>query len=218
MKMNMRGREGSLDRVEAYPASLYEGINLNWLVLVAVAKVEEVGLDLSFESIVIAAFRLFPKKFSFQSYPEYPDAKRVHDALFRCTFKNRQWLLGRAGQGFTFTERGRQELEVARRALQIEAQPARRKTFSQTRRLERLLGEVRSAPAYVKYSKGEGDRISEGECCHVLQGTLDSDRRVLADNLTKLKSMAAELHQEDLVEFMEWVSQRFGRFLGMGGS
>jgi len=215
--MNVRGRDAKLDKMQAYPASLYEGINLNWLALVAVAAVEEIGSDLSFESIVVAAFKLFPKKFSFQSYPDYPDAKRVHDALFRCTFKNRRWLSGRAGQGFSFTERGRQELEVARRALQIESQTGRRKTFSQTRRLEKLLAEVRSAPAYVKYSKGERDRVSEAECCHVLQGTLDSDRRVLADNLSKLKSMAEDLHQEDLGEFMEWVSQRFARFLGMGG-
>ena len=51
----------------------------------------------------------------------------------------------------------------------------------------------------------------------MLQGTLDSDRRVLADNLTKLKGMATELRQKDMVVFMDWLEARFARFLEKGG-
>jgi hypothetical protein len=92
-----------------------------------------------------------------------------------------------------------------------------KKTYSQTRRFEKLLAEARTAPAYVKYSQGTPDKVSEAECCHVLQGTLDSDRRVLADNLTKLKGMATELGQEDMVVFMDWLETRFARFLEKEG-
>jgi len=212
----MTKRGGILATLKAYPAHLYDGVNLNWLVLLAVRAVEDNGIALSFEHIVIAAFRLFPNKFSLLAYPEHPDAKRVHDALWRCAYKNRQWLLGKTSQGFAFTERGRQQLELARRALQKDYQPTK-KTFSQTRRWEKLLAEVRSAPAFAKYTRGERDKVSEAECCHVLQGTLDSDRRVLTDNLTKLREIASGLKQEDVVQFMEWLGQRFARFLERGG-
>jgi len=199
--------------LEPFPPHLYEGINLNWLVLYAVGVLEERKVDLSFEHIVAAAFRLFPRKFSLLGYPEYPDAKRVHDALcLRCAYKDRQWLLGKKSQGFAFTERGRQELATAQQALK-RGSLTRRKAFSQTRRLEMFLAEVRAAPAYAKYSKGESDKVSEAECCHVLQGTLGSNRRVLADNLTKLKAMATELEQKDIVAFMEWLAPVFARFL-----
>jgi hypothetical protein len=215
MGTSMTKRSGTLDTLKSYPAHLYDGVNLNWLVLLSVRTVEKSGVALSFEHIVVAAFKLFPKKFSLLAYPEHPDAKRVHDALWRCAYKNRQWLLGKTSQGFAFTERGRQQLELARHTLQKDYQTTK-KTFSQTRRWEKLLAEVRAAPAFAKYSKGERDKISEAECCHVLQGTLDSDRRVLTDNLTKLSEMASGLLQEDVVRFMEWLGQRFARFLEKG--
>ena len=205
----------SLEGLKPFPPHLYEGTNLNWLVLYAVGMLEERRIDLSFEHVVVAAFRLFPKKFSLLAYSEYPDAKRVHDALWRCAYKNRQWLLGKTSQGFAFTERGRQELELAKQALKKGSLP-QKKTFSQTRRFEKLLAEVRAAPAYAKYSQATPDKVSEAECCHVLQGTLDSDRRVLADNLTKLKGMADELGQKDIVVFMDWLEERFARFLEKG--
>lgn len=216
MKTSETTRRRTLDSLQAYPSSLYDGVNLNWLVLLSVGVLEEKGVDLSFENIIIAAFKLFPKKFSLLGYPEYPDANRIRTALvLRCAYKNRQWLLGTISHGFAFTERGRQELELAKKALQKDYLPIK-KTFSKTRRFEKLLGEVRSSPAYAKYFKGERDRISEAECCHVLQGTLDSDLRVLRDNLIKLREMATGLEQKDLVGFMDWLGQRFARFLQIG--
>jgi len=122
--------------------------------------------------------------------------------------------MGKTSQGFAFTERGRQQLELARQALQKDYRPAK-KTFSQTRRFEKLLGEVKAAPAYAKFLTGQRDRISEAECCNVLQGTLDSDRRVLLDNLTKLKTIATDLQEREAVAFMDWLGQRFARFLGV---
>ncbi len=205
----------SLQGLKPFPHHLYEGTNLNWLVLYAVGVLEERGIDLSFEHVVVAAFMLFPKKFSLLGFPEYPDADRIRPALLRCAYKNRQWLMGKTSQGFAFTERGRKELEMVKQALKSGSLP-QKKTFSQTRRFEKLLAEVRTAPAYAKYSKGTPDKVSEAECCHVLQGTLDSDRRVLTDNLTKLKGMATELGQKDIVEFMDWLEARFARFLEKG--
>lgn len=84
----------------------------------AVAVVEEAGVDLSLENIVIAAFRLFPNKFSLLTYPEHPDAIRVDKALRRCNAKDRQWLMGKTSQGFALTQRGRRELELARETVQ----------------------------------------------------------------------------------------------------
>jgi hypothetical protein len=212
-RKDMTMQRRSLDGLKAYPAHLYDGVNLDWLVLLSVSAVEESGVDLSLEHIVMAAFKLFPGKFSLLAYPSHPDAIRVDKALRRCTDKDRQWLIGKTSQGFAFTERGRQQLELIRQRLQKDYRPAK-KTFSQTRRSEKLLGEVKAAPAYAKFLKGQQDKISEAECCNVLQGTLDSDRRVLRDNLAKLKAMATDLQEKETVTFMDWLGQRFARFLG----
>lgn len=214
-RKSMENQRKMLNELKPYPPDLYEGMNLNWLVLVAVGAVEESGIGLSFEHTVVAAFRLFPKKFSLLGYPEHPDAKRVHDALWRCAYKNREWLIGKTSQGFAFSQRGRQELETARKALQADSGPVK-KTYSQTRRFEKLLGEVQTSPAYAKYQRADRDKVTDSECCHVLQGTLDSDHRVLRDNRAKLRQMAAELEQKEVVTFMDWLGQRFARFLEEG--
>jgi hypothetical protein len=62
-------QHSSLDGLKAYPAHLYDGVNLDWLVLLSVGAVEESGVDLSLEHIVMAAFKLFPSKFSLLAYP-----------------------------------------------------------------------------------------------------------------------------------------------------
>jgi hypothetical protein len=216
MKTSMTTPGAALATLKTYPDHLYDGVNLNWLVLLAVAALEENGVDLSLEHIVMAAFKLFPKKFSLLAYPEHPDSTRVDKALRRCTDKDRQWLMGRTRQGFAITELGRQQLELARQAVQTGYRPSK-KTPSPTRRWEKLLAEVRAAPAFAKYSKGEPDKVSEAECCHALQGTLDSERRVLRNNLTQLREIAVGLQQNDVVVFMDWLGRRFARFLEMGG-
>jgi len=211
----------TLDDLTAYPPELYKGINLNWLVLFSAASLEERGFDLSFEHIVISAFKLFPRKFSLIGYGQHPDAKRVHDALWRCAYKNRQWLLGRTSQGFAFTERGREELKLVKKALSRDYEPVgRKKALSLTRRFEKLVAEVRISPAYIKYSNSEQDKVTEAECCHVLQGTLDSNRRVLADNLARLLRICEGLGGEasEVIGFLHWLRIRFARFLEIGES
>lgn len=204
-----------LNELQPLPQERYEGVNLNWLTLYVVGEVEKTRMELSFENIVVAAFRIFPKKFSLLGYPMFPDAKRVHDALWRCAYKDRKWLRGKTSQGFEFTERGRQVLQEAREAL-VGTVPQRKKTLSQTRRFERILDEVKRSPAYRRYEEGHRDAISEAECCHVLQGTLDSHRQVLLDNLRQLQHIADDLGRSDIVDLLNWLEGRFRAFLGKG--
>jgi hypothetical protein len=206
-----------LEELQPLPPETYEGVNLDWLTIYVVGEVEERKVDLSFENIVVAAYRLFPKKFSLLGYPSYPDAKRIHYALWRCTYKDRQWVRGKARQGFELTERGRRALQEAREALSGGV-PQRKKAYSHTRRWEKILDEVKRSPAYSKYSQDQRDLVSQAECCHALQGTLDSHRDVLLDNLGKLQTIADQLEQSDLVEFFKWIEERFGAFLREGAS
>jgi hypothetical protein len=74
--------------------------------MVAVGRLWEVDCELSYENVVVAAFRLFPSKFGLIGYPDFPDAKRVHDQLFHCFYKSKGWLGGKTRLGFTITELG----------------------------------------------------------------------------------------------------------------
>ncbi len=211
-EFNMPAKTTVSKDIKPYPPKKYEGVNLNWLVLIAAGVVDERGMALSFENVVVTTYRLFPHKFSLLGYPDYPDAKRVHDALWRCTDKNREWLRGKTSQGFSFTERGRRELEGARKSLEIASETAK-PTYSNTRRFEKLLSEVLESSAFKKHAEGNYEQISESECCHVLQGTLDSQRRVLRDNWRSLSDIATDLKQDKVVAFLQWLGKRFERLL-----
>ena len=69
-----------------------------------------------------------------------------------------------------------------------------------------------SAPAYLKYMHGNGESISEAEFCHLLQGTLDSSRNILRENLFVLTKFAEELESKDVIKFLDWLKQRFKDF------
>jgi hypothetical protein len=64
--------------------------------------------------------------------------------------------------------------------------------------------------------QGERDVVSEAECCQALQGTLDSNRQVLLDNLHQLQTIANDLEQSDITEFLTWLDNRFAAFLTEG--
>jgi hypothetical protein len=207
-----------LDELQPLLHETYEGVGLDLLTIYAVGEVSERKMDLSYENIVVAAFRLFPKKFSLLGYPLFPDSERVHHVLRRHVYakdRHKQWLRGKFAHGFELTEGGRQVLQEAREALAV-ATPQRKKVLSHTRRFERILEEVKCSPAYRKYDEGHRDSVSEAECCHVLQGTLDSNRQVLLDNLRQLQNIAIDLEQTDIAEFFGWLDDRFRPFLREG--
>ncbi len=96
-------------KLEAVEAHKYEDIDLEHLIMYAVGQLEGIGVELSFENVVIASFKLFPEKFSLLGFPEYPDANRVVKRLWDFTSKKskKPYLSGKIRQGFVITERGR---------------------------------------------------------------------------------------------------------------
>jgi len=192
----------------------YKDVDLDHLVMYSIGHLEKIGAGLFLENVVIASFKLFPKKFSLIGFPDYPDANRVVKCLWRFTTKTRPWLSGKVKQGYVITERGRMCIQEAENILKGQSQKVKR-AASQTRREEKLLKEVMSSPAYLKYVEKENDSISEGDLCYLLQGTLDSDRQMLKENLFQLRDYASELKRQDLLEFFNWLERHFRTFLGI---
>jgi hypothetical protein len=192
--------------------SSYESIDLDRLVIYAVARLVEMNLELSLENIIVATFKLFPKKFSLIGYSEFPDATRVEKCLWRCRGKKRGWLGGKTPHGYILTAKGR---IVADHAASLLTSPLAKKvkSASQTRRKESIISEVVSSQAFQKYVRGEGGKISEAEFCYVLQGTLDSLKDTLRENLDSLKVIADEVERKDIAEFLALLQNRFTAFL-----
>ena len=201
-----------IEKLKPFSPHKYENLDLDRLVIYAVGTLETIGADISFENAVVAAFKLFPKKFSLPGFPSYPDGKRVHDSLFRCTYKTKKWLGGKTRQGFTITDRSRAFIKEAEDLLRIQ-KLGKTKAHSRTRRKELLIAELERSPAYTKYLKQQFDLISEADLCYLLQGTLDSSRETLKENFFILKKFTEELKREEVLKFLSWLEERFKYFL-----
>lgn len=192
----------------------YENVDLDHLVMYAMGQLNKIGADLSFENAVIAAFKLFPKKFSLTGYSEFPDSDRVMNCLNRCTLKNRRWLGGKSRQGYIITERSSRVILKAEELLHG-WKMKKSKVTSKTRRKERILEEAVFSPAYMKYTRNQKYSITKAELCYFLQGTLDSSQETLKENLKSLKNFAEELSRKDVLDFLNWLEERFKKFLNI---
>lgn len=196
-----------------YPS--YEAIDLDRLVIYTTVNLHKIGVELSLENIIVGAFSVFPQKFSLAGYIEFPDATRVEKCLWRCKGKKRQWIGGKTPHGYQVTEKAKIIATQTEAQLSNTALQKRQKTASRTRRKESILKETTDSPAYKKYISNQGDSISESDLCYLLQGTLDSSRQVLKENLTSLKKFAKELEREKVVKFLCWLEIHFKSFLNI---
>jgi hypothetical protein len=202
----------AMKEIKAFDSASYEAVDLDSLVVYTAVVLEQLGVELSLENIIVGAFKLFPKSFSLLGYPEFPDATRVEKCLWRCRGKDKQWIGGKTPHGYLLTDKTRDV--VAQTECQLSGTTLRKpKNASRMRRKDSLLKEVLSSPAYSKYINGEGESISQSEFCYLLQGTLDSSRETLRENLVSLKRLTEELQQGDILEFFNWLEQRFKNFL-----
>jgi len=201
-----------IDKLNAVPEERYSSIALDYLVMYVVGQLDKVGADLSYENIVAASFRSFPKRFSLIGFSEYPDAKRVHDCLFRCTIKPKFWLGGKTNRGFSLNENSSEVIAKAEALIAGEPQP-RLKSGRKQRRKEMIASEIEASAAFSKYKQGHEDQISESDIAFLLGGTLDSSRSLLRDNMEHAIAYTRELSRDDLVAFLDAMAQRFRSFL-----
>lgn len=203
-----------IEELEALEETKYENIDLDHLMMYVMGQLERIGANLSYENAVVAAFKIFPKKFSLPGFQEYPDSNRVEQCLWRCAGKTRQWLGGKSRQGFIITDRSRLIIKEAGELLSGTSHK-KTKATSKTRRKETILAEVVSSTAYTKYVRGEGSSITKGEFCFLLQGTLDSSKETLRENFNSLKIFAEELAHKDILKFLNWLEEHFKKILSV---
>ncbi len=207
----MKDKE-KLEELKSFTESKYKNIDLDHLVMYSINELERIKGNLSYENIVVAAYKIFPKKFSLPGFPEYPDSNRVEQCLWRCAGKTRQWLGGKTRQGFSITSKSRIIFNEAVDLLEGR-KPTKTRALSQTRRKEAILVETKNSYAYKKYIEGNSNLITEADFCFLLQGTLDSEKETLERNLGLLKMFADDLEGEEMLKFLDYIEKRFKSFL-----
>lgn len=102
-----------IEKIKALKYDLYDSIDLDSLVVFCLLFLEERKIPLYFEYVAVALFRIFPKRFSMESFPEFPDLIRSHNSIRRLAGslrgKKENWANGNMENGFILTRAGREK-------------------------------------------------------------------------------------------------------------
>ena len=203
---------------------IYSKITLNDLVVYAVYYLHRQGSEITSEDIVSACFLLFPKRFSLQKYPQWPDSAVVSRRWSDC--KSRGYLRGSAIEGFKITAKGikrARKLESSLGRVRRSALPApklktkRPPSPAETihpefkARARKYVRSIEMSDAYKHYKKNLP--LNEFDFRSLLLCTMESSPETLARNVELFKGYAGIHNRQDLITFLTFCRDKFSHLL-----
>lgn len=203
---------------EPYPEHSYVNVDLTGLATFAIKRLQELGIPVTFENLVIALFKLFPTKFSLEGFDEYPDAARVGRTLLQLGPKYRNWARGSVQKGFVLTEAGATKAAMVGATLLSDATSTlppstKRQSVPRTMDLTKEMTLIESSSLFQKWKAG---KLNEGESIEffdLLGAYAYTPARALRDRAHRLVNTARELGRADVSEFLNSVQQQFEEHL-----
>ena len=186
------------------------------LILFVVNFLEQNKIEPRLDHISIAAFKLFPKKFSLPLYPEYPDVLRVDHCLLHCSY-GKKWLDGGIKSGFRLNEKGKFILKDFIKELQKEKKLDEKKIEKNlfkgavNRKEKAIINEVMKTKAYSYFLEGKISDIDKDYLKEALRCTPDASKEKLKKKNQKIKRYASEINAEkDFFNFYKKIQEILG--------
>jgi hypothetical protein len=121
---------------------------------------------LSYEDIVVAAFKRYPEDFQLRGYPQYPDSSDIHKPLYEM---KRAGLIRAANKTFELTPQG---LEIAHQLLHSETSDRDRLTKAEEHEINRVI----SSAAFRLFQDGLRDSILDTDFYEYLGVTVRTSK------------------------------------------
>ncbi len=212
--MTSSSAQTQLNNIPAFAEAQYETVDLTGLAAFTLHWLLERHVPTTFENIVVAAFKLFPAKFSLEGFPNFPDAARVGRTLLQLAPKYRNWARGSVQKGFVLTESGLMKVrkvteELGGAKVGKEPQPAHRARSPRTMDLERELEPIQSSPLFEEWRAGRLDGAIAVELLNMLGAYAYTPPRALRDRVAVLENAAAQVGRDEVVEFLRAVRKAF---------
>ena len=177
------------------------------LILYVVNLLEEMKLEPTFDKVSATAFKLFPSRFSLIGFEEYPDSKRVHDCLFHCTYKPKNWISGNAQSGYRITDKGKYFLREAKKILKGEINLSKKYSIKPKRKELTFINLLKKTTAFKKYSENHKDEITKNDLTEALRVYKDSPE-LIKKHLDKYYEYANAINDPEILDFLEFVKKQ----------
>lgn len=186
----------------------YKNIPLNSLVVYVIDFLGKNQIPLSFENICVAAYQMFPKKFSLQDYDEFPDAARINRVLLHLRPKYENLAEGNVKSGFILTPKGKLIIQTVESLLEqkIQGEPEETRPKPEGKRIN----EIRSSIAFQKFIQNKFDDIQMDEIYGFLQATSYTSKKSIRNFLAETQTIAKDRDDGDVFNFIKAVKTKFG--------
>lgn len=180
---------------------IYSSISLTKLTILAINEIVSNGEECAYERVVKECFALFPKRFSFQRYPEWPDGTRVKIEILRC--RDNGWVTGNEKNGFQITLLGKRAAQEVLKELQEGT--VKKTGTGQTRdRGDTIIRYLKEGEPFKRFRQDkENFTLSEGEFRKLLVATFETPPRVLKQNLNYCLDICKQYRENELFEFLK---------------
>jgi hypothetical protein len=180
---------------------IYSSISLTKLTILAINEIVSNGEECAYERVVKECFTLFPKRFSFQRYPEWPDGTRVKIEILRC--RDNGWVTGNEKNGFQITLLGKRAAQEVLKDLQ-EERIKKQRTGQIRDRGDTIIKYLKESEPFRRFQQNKEDfNISEGEFRRLLVATFETPPRVLKQNLNYCLDICKQYGENELFEFLK---------------
>ena len=180
---------------------IYSSISLTKLIILAINEIVSNREECAYERVVKECFTLFPKRFSFQRYPEWPDGTRVKIEILRC--RDNGWITGNEKNGFQITLLGKRAAQEVLKDLQ-EERVKKQRTGQIRDRGDTIIKYLKESEPFRRFQQNKEDfNISEGEFRRLLVATFETPPRVLKQNLNYCLDICKQYGENELFEFLK---------------
>jgi hypothetical protein len=170
---------------------------------------ESKQIEPTFDKIVAATFKLFPKKFSLIGFPEYPDGRTIYYCVYNHCTLDKKWLFGNVQSAFKVTERGKYFLDETRKMLEGKIVSTRTHLTNPRRKETTFISILKKTNAYKKYLLGEKELIDKSDLLEALRVPSNS-KGLLQANLTKYLEYAQRINESSIIKFLEFARNKLG--------
>jgi hypothetical protein len=185
----------------------YLPIDKDRLILFTLDYLNSKNIETTFDKLTVAAFKLFPKKFSLIGFPEYPDAKTVNDCVFLHCVKTKGWVSGNAQTGYKITEKGKYFLDEAKNMLEGKIKVTRKYGIVPRRKEFTFINLLKKTTAYKKYSQNKKEDISDFEILEALKLPLSASKEIKQKHLKQYLEYAKRINDPTAIEFLEFIQK-----------
>ena len=207
----MKTEKQFFENLKSIKANKYESLGTDRLILYAVSELSKNKVEATFDNVVVAAFKLFPKRFSLIGFPDHPDGKRVHDSLFHCTYKTKKWLSGNAKSGYALTRKGEYFLDGTKKVLRGEVKLTTKRELKPKRKEVTFINLLKESSTYKKFTSKKETDISEDEIWSILRCDKSGPEECLIKNLNLYLNYAEKLENEEVIKFLKYIKVKWSK-------